>query len=118
MKTWKQSVVAPLIAVAMMTCGSLAQAQQQHHFLYVNAKVAAWAVPPNGTAMMQRGFRDGIEAAKVDSTVARLHPEMNRKVDAKASYQYVHPPVKKDRSDYQAGFEAGYTVALQHVMHV
>jgi hypothetical protein len=107
--------VTPLIAVAIMTCVPLAQAQQQqHHFLAVNAKVAPWAVPPAGPVAMQKGFRDGVEAARVDSTVARLHPEMNRKVDAKASFQYVHPPVKKDQSLYQAGFEAGYQAALAH----
>jgi hypothetical protein len=59
---------------------------------------------------LQQGYHDGAEAAKLD-TLAK------RKVDAKASHLYVHPPVKgKDATDaYRSGFEAGYQAALKQI---
>ena len=55
------------------------------------------------------GLPDGIEAAKLDAAA-------KRKIDAKASHLYVHPPVKGNDavSAYRSAFEAGYQAQLKH----
>ena len=98
---------APLIAVAMMTSVpmmSLAQSNTQ-----TQNSTQDWNTPPAGTEQAQAGYRDGIEAAKLDKTA-------NRKLDAKSSFLYQHPKVKKgpERDAYLSNFEAGYNAALQH----
>ena len=100
-------IAAPLIAVAMMTgvpMMSLAQNSQTQ-----NSNVQDWNTPPAGTEQAQADYRDGIEAAKLDSAA-------KRKLDAHASYLYQHPKVKKgpERDAYLQNFEAGYNAALQH----
>jgi hypothetical protein len=99
-------IAAPLIAVAMMTSVpmmSLAQNSQTQN------STQDWNTPPAGTEQAQTGYRDGIEAAKLDAAA-------KRKLDAKASYLYQHPKVKKgpERDAYLQNFEAGYNAALQH----
>jgi hypothetical protein len=106
-------IATPLIAVAIMSSVpfmTLAQnATQNNHT--INAKDAAqdWNTPPAGTEQAQQGFRDGIEAAKLDTVV-------KRRIDAKASHLYVHPPVKGAEAvnQYRQSFEAGYAAALKH----
>src|ERR1700733_4623495 len=95
-------LATPLIAVAIMSSApfvSLAQNSQAGNQTQNNA-VQEWNTPPAGTEQAQQGYRDGIEAAKLD-TLAR------RKVDAKSSHLYLHPPVKgKDATDaYRSAFE-------------
>ena len=65
--------------------------------------------PPAGTEQAQQGFRDGIEAAKLD-TIAR------RKIDAKSSHLYLHPPVKGADvvNAYRQQFVIGYDAAVKH----
>jgi hypothetical protein len=90
---------APIIALAQ---NSQAGNQTQ------NNATQDWNTPPAGTEQAQQGYRDGIEAAKLD-TLAK------RKVDAKSSHLYQHPPVKGDARDaYRSSFEAGYAAALAH----
>ncbi len=100
----------PLIAVAIMSSVpflSLAQSSQPGNQTQ-NSSVQEWNTPPAGTEQAQQGFRDGIEAAKLD-TLAK------RKIEAKASHLYMHPPVKGDAKDaYRSAFEAGYKAALAH----
>ena len=105
-------IATPLIAVAMMSSVpfmTLAQNEPKNNTM--NAKDAAqdWNTPPAGTEQAQQGYRDGIEAAKLD-TVAK------RKIDAKSSHLYVHPPVKGSDAvnSYRSAFEAGYKAALAH----
>jgi len=100
-------IATPLIAVAMMTSVpmmSLAQNTQTQ-----NNTTQDWNTPPAGTEQAQAGYRDGIEAAQLDKTA-------NRKLDAKSSYLYQHPKVKKgpERDAYLQNFVAGYNAALQH----
>jgi len=100
-------IATPLIAVAMMTSVpmlSLAQNTQTQ-----NSSVQDWNTPPAGTEQAQAGYRDGIQAAQLDKAA-------NRKLDAKSSFLYVHPKVKKGpaRDAYLSNFEAGYNAALQH----
>ena len=100
-------IAAPLIAVAMMTSVpmmSLAQSNTQ-----TQNSTQDWNTPPAGTEQAQAGYRDGIEAAKLDTAA-------KRKLDAKSSYLYQHPKVKKgpERDAYLSNFEAGYNAALQH----
>jgi hypothetical protein len=106
-------IATPLIAVAMI--GSvpfmtLAQNSTPNNHT-VSARDAAqdWNTPPAGTEQAQQAYRDGIEAAKLDTVV-------KRKIDAKASHLYVHPPVKGADAvnEYRSAFEAGYNAALAH----
>jgi hypothetical protein len=72
------------------------------------AQTEEWNTPPAGTEQAQQGYRDGIEAAQLDRAA-------KRKIDAKASHLYVHPPVKgAARDDYRSGFTAGYEAAVKH----
>jgi len=101
----------PLIAVAIMTSVpmmTLAQSSQQGNQTQ-NSSTSNWNTPPAGTEQAQQGYRDGIQAAKLDTVT-------NRKVDPKASYLYNHPPVKKGsaRDEYLQNFVAGYQAAVQH----
>jgi len=103
-------IAMPLLAVALMSSASF-MALAQNSLTgnktettatdAMNAQVAA-------TPQSQQGYRDGMEAAKLDALA-------KRKVDAKASHLYVHPPVKgKDATDaYRSGFEAGYQAAVK-----
>jgi hypothetical protein len=96
----------PLFAVAIMSSVpfmALAQPSQNQ-----NSAVQDWNTPPAGTEQAQQGFRDGIEAAKLDTLT-------KRKIDPKVSHLYVHPPVKGNAKDaYRASFEAGYKAAIDH----
>jgi hypothetical protein len=68
----------------------------------------SWNTPPPGTEQAQAAYRDGVESAKADKLA-------NRKVDAKTSNLYVHPPVKKqNRDEYRANFTKGYEAAVQN----
>jgi hypothetical protein len=97
-------IATPLIAVALMSGAPLfAHAQTQNA-----AQTEEWNTPPVGTEQTQQGYRDGIEAAQLDRAA-------KRKIDAKASHLYVHPPVKgAARDEYRAGFTAGYEAAVKH----
>jgi hypothetical protein len=100
-------IATPLIAVAIMSSVpfmTLAQAAQSN-----NSATQDWNTPPAGTEQAQQGFRDGIEAAKLD-TLAK------RKIDAKSSHLYQHPPVKgaDAQNAYRSAFENGYAAALKH----
>jgi len=104
----------PLMAVAIMSSASFALAQtspagNQNQNSTQNSAVQDWNTPPAGTEQAQQGYRDGIEAAKLDKLA-------NRPISFKASHLYVNPPVKgKDAKDsYRSAFEAGYQAAVQH----
>jgi hypothetical protein len=100
-------LAAPLIAVALMSGAHLfAHAQDTH--AQVQAQSQDWNTPPAGTEQAQQGFRDGIEAAKLDTAA-------KRKIDAKSSHLYVHPPVKGGaRDEYRSSFVNGYEAAVKH----
>ncbi len=105
-------IAAPLMAVALMSSAPFF-ALAQNNSNTVDAKAAAqdWNTPPAGTEQAQQGYRDGIQAAQLDKLA-------KRKIDAKASHLYVHPPasVKGDsaKDAYRNSFEAGYNAALKH----
>ena len=103
-------IATPLMAVAIMSSVpfmALAQNSQAGNQTQ-NSAVQDWNTPPAGTEQAQQGYRDGIQAAKLDKVA-------NRKVDAKSSHLYLHPPVKGDARDaYRSAFESGYNAALQH----
>ncbi len=96
----------PLMAVALMSGASFfAHAQTSQN---QNSAVQEWNTPPAGTEQAQQGYRDGIEGAKLDKAA-------KRKIDAKSSHLYVHPPVKgAARDEYRSGFAAGYEAAVKH----
>ena len=95
----------PLIAVALMSGAPLfAHAQTTQNA----AQTEEWNTPPAGTEQAQQGYRDGIESARLDLAA-------KRKIDAKVSHLYVHPPVKgAARDEYRSGFTAGYEAAVKH----
>jgi hypothetical protein len=101
-------IAAPLMAVALMSGApavALAQNSQNHK---AQAQVEDWNTPPAGTEQAQQGYRDGIEAAKLDKVA-------KRKIDAKESHLYKKPPVKgTEREAYRDSFEKGYQAQLQH----
>jgi hypothetical protein len=98
-------IATPLIAVALMSGAPLfAHAQTTQNA----AQTEEWNTPPAGTEQAQQGYRDGIEAAQLDRAA-------KRKIDAKASHLYLHPPVKgAARDEYRSGFTAGYEAAVKH----
>ena len=102
-------IVAPLIAVALFSGAQLlAQAQNPQQNNSAQEQQTDWNTPPPGTEQAQQGYRDGIEAAKLDKLA-------HRPVDPKVSHLYVHPPVKGTSvNDYRAGFEGGYKAALKY----
>ena len=93
----------PLMAVAIMSSVPMmahAQATQapttQNDF---NA--------PQPGSEEDAAYKDGMEAAKLD-TLAK------RKIDAKTSHLYVHPPVKGEAKEaYRTHFEQGYQAAIK-----
>jgi hypothetical protein len=105
-------ISTPLIAVAIMTSVpfmALAQSSPTTGNQTQNNATQDWNTPPAGTEQAQQGYKDGIEAAKLD-TLAK------RKIDAKASHLYMHPPVKGNDAvnAYRSAFEAGYAAAVKH----
>jgi hypothetical protein len=98
-------IATPLIAVALMSGASFfAHAQTTQNA----AQTDEWNTPPAGTEQAQQGYRDGVEAAQLDRAA-------KRKIDAKVSHLYVHPPVKgAARDEYRSGFTSGYEAAVKH----
>jgi len=103
-------IATPLMAVAIMSSVpflALAQNSQAGNQTQTSA-VQDWNTPPAGTEQAQQGFRDGIEAAKLDKLA-------NRPISFKTSHLYVNPPVKKDARDaYRSAFQSGYEAAVAH----
>src|SRR5580765_6215522 len=96
-------IAASLVAATLACTPVLVQAQQNSNSNATQAQ--DWNTPPAGTEQAQ-GYKDGIEAAKLDKAA-------NRKIDAKASHLYVHPPVKGNVKDaYRSSFEKGYQAQL------
>jgi hypothetical protein len=99
-------IAAPVMAMALMS-GSPMFAHAQSTPTQT-AQSADWNTPPAGSEQAKQGYRDGIEAAQLDQAA-------KRKIDAKASHLYVHPPVKGEaRDEYRASFAAGYDAAVKH----
>jgi hypothetical protein len=98
-------IATPLMAVALMSGAPLfAHAQTSP----TQSQTPEWKTPPAGSQEAQKAYRDGIQAAQLDKTA-------KRKIDAKASYLYVHPPVKgASRDEYRTSFTAGYDAAVKH----
>ena len=100
-------IVASLMAAALFSGASslYAQAASQNPN---TVAVQDWNTPPAGTEQAQQGFRDGIEAAKLDKLA-------HRPIDPKVSHLYVHPPVKGAAvADYRTSFENGYKAAIKN----
>lgn len=97
--------VTPLIAAVLMTSPVLSLAQNAQPS---TTSAQDWNTPPAGTEQEQQGFRDGIEAAKLDKAA-------KRPIDAKVSHLYKKPPVKKaDQEAYRSSFEKGYQAQVSH----
>jgi hypothetical protein len=99
-------IATPLIAVALMSgVPFFAYAQNDHA---PTAQSQSWNTPPPGTEQAQSAYRDGVEAAQLDKAA-------HRKIDAKSSHLYLHPPVKGTaRDEYRTSFTAGYEAAVKH----
>src|SRR5580700_2702157 len=99
-------IATPLIAVALMSGASFSTYAQNNQA--PAAQSQSWNTPPAGTEQAQSAYRDGVEAAQLDKAA-------HRKVDAKSSHLYVHPPVKGSaRDEYRTNFTAGYEAAVKH----
>ena len=100
-------IVASLMAAALFSGASslYAQAASQNPN---TVSVQEWNTPPAGTEQAQQGFRDGIEAAKLDKLA-------HRPIDPKVSHLYIHPPVKGAAvAAYRTSFENGYNAAIKN----
>lgn len=98
-------LAASFFAVALMTSPVVTLAQNAQ----TNKPAQDWNAAPAGTeqAANSQGFRDGIEAAKLDAAARRT-------IDAKVSHLYKKPPVKKDQQDaYRSDFEKGYNAQVE-----
>jgi hypothetical protein len=99
-------IATPLIAVALMSGTTVSAHAQEKQTPATESR--SWNTPPPGTEQAQSAYRDGVESAQLDITA-------KRKVDAKSSYRYVHPPVKgAARDEYRSNFTAGYEAAVKH----
>lgn len=99
-------IAMPLIAVALMGASPILASAQ--YTVSAKQDVQDWNTPPAGTEQDQQAYRDGLEAAKLDRAA-------KRKIDAKASHLYVHPPVKNNGKDaYRQNFEKGYDAQVKH----
>lgn len=100
-------IATPLMAVALMSASPVL-ANAQNAQTQSSATAEDWNTPPAGTEQAQQGYKDGIEAAKLDKAA-------KRKIDAKSSHLYKNPPVKgAAKDDYRASFEKGYQAQVQH----
>jgi hypothetical protein len=101
-------IATPLMAVVLMSGAPFFAHAQNSEKQNTPAQVQDWNTPPAGTEQSQQGFRDGIEAAKLDKAA-------KRKIDAKSSHLYKNPPVKgAAKDDYRNNFEKGYQAQLEH----
>ena len=101
-------IATPLMAVALMSASPVLANAQNAQATNTQEQAQDWNTPPAGTEQAQQGYKDGIEAAKLDKAA-------KRKIDAKASHLYKNPPVKgAAKDDYRASFEKGYQAQLQH----
>jgi len=110
MKKLTQLVTPLAAAVLMFGASTFAPAQNgMQNNTIVKEAAQDWSAPPAGSEQAKQGYRDGIQAAKLDTMV-------KRKIDAKASHLYAHPPVKGNDAvnEYRQSFEAGYNTALAH----
>src|SRR5271168_4737644 len=99
-------IATPLIAVALMSGATVFAHAQNNQAPTTESR--SWNTPPPGTEQAQAAYRDGVESAQIDKAA-------QRKVEAKSSYKYVHPPVKSAaRDEYRANFTAGYEDAVKH----
>lgn len=97
----------PLMAVAIMSSVPMMAHAQAAEATSTQSSVIDLNAPQPGTEEYA-AYKDGMEAARLD-TLAK------RKIDAKASHLYVHPPVKGDaREAYRTHFEKGYQAALKN----
>ena len=104
-------IAMPLIAAALVSGTTLfahARMTQDTPAQTSAAETHSWITPPPGTEQAQAAYRDGVESAQLDKVA-------KRKIDAKASHLYVHPPVKGAAKDeYRSSFVAGYEAAVKH----
>jgi hypothetical protein len=99
-------IATPLMAVALMSGATFFAHAQENQA--PTTETRRWNTPPPGTEQAQSAYRDGIEAAQLDITA-------KRKVDAKSSHLYLHPPVKgAARDEYRSNFTVGYEAAVKH----
>jgi hypothetical protein len=99
-------IAMPLIAVALIGASPIVASAQ--YTVPAKQVVEDWNTPPAGTEQEQQAFRDGLEGAKLDRAA-------KRKIDAKSSHLYVHPPVKGNAKDaYRQNFEKGYEAQVKH----
>jgi hypothetical protein len=99
-------IATPLIVVALTSGASFFAHAQDNQA--PTAQSQSWNTPPPGTEQAQSAYRDGVEAAALDKAA-------HRKIDAKSSHLYLHPPVKgAARDEYRTSFTAGYEAGVKN----
>jgi hypothetical protein len=101
-------IAAPLMAVALFFGASFIYAQNsQMGNGNQNTEAQQTTTVASNNPQMQQGYKDGVEAAKLDTLA-------HRPVDPKVSHLYVHPPVKGAAvAGYRSAFEDGYKAATK-----
>lgn len=99
-------IATPLMAAALMSGATLFAHAQTSQVPTTESR--SWNTPPPGKEQAQSAYRDGVEAAQLDMAA-------KRKIDAKSSHLYLHPPVKgAARDEYRSNFTVGYEAAVKH----
>ena len=105
-------MTAALAAMVMSSHGAIALGTSVSPLVAGYAQGPGWdAPPPELDEVSRRGFHDGIEGARKDY-------ENHRRPDVNNRDEFRHPPVaRRDREAYRHGFERGYQVGVDHLMH-
>lgn len=102
MKNTNRFVLSLVAATILASSPVMTLAQQTQN------TPAQYNGPFVGTPEQEQAYKDGMEAAKLDTLAKRV-------IDPTASHLYKNPPsrVKKDQRDsYRTAFTAGYNKAL------
>ena len=112
MKKHAAFVLAALIATGGLGVRSAIAMQPPAPPMGYQEPPPGWdAPPPEFQEVERKGFHDGIEGARKDA-------ENHRRPDVYNRDEYKHPDVPhRDRKAYRRGFERGYQIGIDHLMH-
>src|SRR6201998_2488949 len=102
-----------LLALCIASTGALkASAHKAQPLSSAVLSQDRWDQPPaDYRDAQQRGFHEGVEAARKDF-------DEHRHADADDHEMYKHPPVEGEaRKDFRDGFRDGYRRAMDHMKH-
>ena len=100
-----------LLALCIASTGALKASAHEAQPVPVAAQDRWDAPPADYRDAQQRGFHEGVEAARHDFSE-------HRHADADDHEMYRHPPVEGEaRNEFREGFREGYRRAMDHMRH-